>query len=106
MAGRRIRDEADARACLAAVARSGTTVVDWVRSHGVDGRSLQAWRLILERRRLARPRDLPFVELVVGDKVARPAPRYTVRVGDMAVEVDDGFDEVTLRRLLAVMSAC
>jgi len=62
--------------------------------------------MTLGQRRQSRIRDVPFVELVLGDKVARPAPRYTIRVGELAVEVDAGFDEGTLRRLLAVISAC
>lgn len=106
MAGRRIRDEADAEVCLAAVARSGLTLKAWVQAHGVDGRSLQAWRMTLEGRRRARGGEVPFVELVAGDKVGRSASRLTVRVGELAVEVDEGFDEGTLRRLLAVMSSC
>lgn len=43
-----------------------------------------------------------MVELV---PITRPAParRYVVRVGELAVEVGDDFDELTLRRLLEVL---
>ena len=106
MAGRRIRDEAEALACLAAVKQGGESHGAWARAHGVDGRSLQAWRMTLARRGRGRGRDLPFVELVADERVVRAAARYTIRVGGLAVDVDEGFDERTLQRLLSVMSAC
>ena len=43
--GRRVRDEAEARACLDAVGASGLSPREWARNNGFDGRSLQAWRL-------------------------------------------------------------
>lgn len=57
MERRKIRDEPDARMCIAAVKASKLTVGEWARSEGVDGRSLRAWMLKLtwdEAR--ARPR--------------------------------------------------
>lgn len=41
---RRIRDESDARACLAAVEASGMRLYGWARSNGVAVRSLGRWR--------------------------------------------------------------
>lgn len=105
MAGRRIRDVADARACLTAVAQAGVGLAQWCRRHGVDGRSLHAWSLNLGvgARRTQSPGQA-LVELVAD----RPGTsgRYVVRVGSVAIEVDDSFDEAALRRLLAVVSSC
>ncbi len=43
MARRKIRDEEDARSCLAAARAAGQGPTEWSREHGVDGRSLFAW---------------------------------------------------------------
>jgi len=50
MARRKINDERDARSCLEEAARCGMTAGQWARKHGVDGRSLHAWKLNLARR--------------------------------------------------------
>ena len=50
MAGRRVQDENDARECLRAVEASGLERAEWARKHGVEPRSLNAWRLNLERK--------------------------------------------------------
>ena len=42
--GRRVRDEADARACLAAMDASGMKLYGWARANGVAVRSLGRWR--------------------------------------------------------------
>lgn len=103
MAGRRVRDEADARECLRAVAQSGVSRAEWARAQGVEPRSLNAWRVNLERgERRLRP---GVVELVA----ANPPPSrssFTVRCGPFAVEVAAGFDEHALARLLGVVAAC
>jgi hypothetical protein len=100
---RGVRDEADARACLAAMARSGMTLKAWANANGVDGRSLQAWVMTLERRAERREIAPRFVELVT--KPANTA-RYLVHVRDVSIEVDDHFDDTTLGRLIAVVAAC
>lgn len=104
MAGRKVRDADEARACLAAVAASHLTLAQWARSRGLDGRSLNLWKVNLTRPGPAVPPDLRLVELVA----AEPAPhaRYAVRVGDFAVEVGDTFDDGVLRRLLRVVASC
>lgn len=106
MAGRKIRDTADARSCLAAVARSGLDRRSWGQAHGVDGRSLQAWVLNLGRRASDPPTStaLRLVELVPAGRTV--ATGYRVHVGSVVLEVDAGFDEASLRRLLAVLSSC
>lgn len=103
MHGRKVRDAADARACLAQVAESGMDRASWARAHGVSARSLNAWRLILERQ-AKRPAPLHLVELVVAPAALEPC-RYLVRQGVWEVEVDDRFDGDTLRRLLDVVAA-
>jgi len=55
MAGRKLRDEADARACLAAMEASGLSLSEWARQHGMDGRSLHCWRMSLARRSSSPP---------------------------------------------------
>ena len=103
MVRRKIRDADEARSALEAAARSGLPRATWANAHGIDARSLNAWRLNLERR--DRPDEVPLrlVELVT----APVAPtRYVVRLGDWEVEVDDRFDAGVLRRLLGVVAAC
>jgi hypothetical protein len=57
---RKIRDEAEARTCIASAKGSKLTAREWTRSEGIDGRSLRAWTLNLERgagsTKAARPR--------------------------------------------------
>ena len=116
MERRKIRDERDARMCIAAAEASKLTAKEWARSEGVDGRSLRAWTINLgrgansakathARTRLAKP--LRLVELIPSTRMATAvASRYVVRIGAHAVEVDDQFSEATLRRLMAVLASC
>ena len=104
MAGRKIRDAAEARACFAEVGE-GQTRAEWARANGIDPRSLHCWWLNLGGRRPRAPRPpLRLVELVP-NAVARSS-RYVVHVGTSTIEVDDHFDELTLRRLLRVVAEC
>jgi hypothetical protein len=102
MAGRKILDETDAQRCLDAQVASGLTLAEWARHEGVDGRSLNSWRMNLARRR-ALPRAPRLVELV---PARARAAKYTVRCGRLEVDVGDDFDEDTLFRLLQVVAAC
>ena len=108
MAGRKIRDEADARASLAAAATSGLKRSEWTRRQGIDGRSLNAWRLNLKRAGVEGVARVPvrLVELVAAKAPAVVPARYLVRCGELEVEVDGGFDDETLLRLLRVVAAC
>ena len=101
MAGRRIKDSVEARSCLASVAASGMDRADWARAQGIDGRSLHAWHLNLTRRPAPRGR---FIELVP-DARKEPA-RYLLHFDQLTVELDDGFDDATLARLVGVLAAC
>lgn len=114
MMKRKIRDEADARSCLEAAARSGLKLTAWARSMGVDGRSLRAWSINLARgaasKRSARTRNTltKRVELIelVPTQPARCGARYVVRVGQHGLEVDESFDAATLRRLVTALASC
>jgi hypothetical protein len=119
MMRRKVDDERQARAYLAAVARSGESIGAWSRARGVDGRSLRAWQMNLSRRgrgghreagaakRAAKPRarSSTLVELVPVMPRAESA-RYVITVGHASVEVSSDFDAATLGRLLGVLRAC
>ena len=114
MAGRKIRDAADARSCLrAAKAARGVSRAEWARANGIDGRSLHAWQMNLEAgtrsrpQRTARRRSTPavrMVELVPAPTAAAAGCR--VRCGEYTLEVAEGVDDATLRRLLRALREC
>ncbi len=108
MAGRKIRDVRDARRCVAAAGAKGMALGEWAREHGVDGRSLHTWSLNLSGRRGRRVPKEEVVQLVelVPERPVAPSSHFTVRVGQVVVEVDAHFDEAALRRLLAVVGSC
>ena len=99
---RKVRNHEDAHSCLEAARASGLARAEWAHRNGVDARSLNAWRITLDRPR-RRPQPPRLVELVPGEA---PAARYVIRCGAMAVEVDDRFDADALRRLLGVVTSC
>ncbi len=105
MAGRKIRDERDARECLAAVDDSGVSCVEWSQRNGVDGRSLNAWRMNMKRRAKCSKSTttIRMLELV---PAGQPSAEYRVRCGPFVVEVDVCFDDQVLGRLLAVVAGC
>lgn len=110
MAGRKVFNEQDARRCLSAVKASRRELGAWAKEHGVDGRSLNLWRVNLARRGVLRVRATApkLVELVVAPAavvVDRRAP-FVLRVGDVELEVGDNFDETSLRRLVGVLKSC
>lgn len=119
MTRRKVDDEREARAYLAAVARSGESIGGWSRAHGVDGRSLRAWQMNLSRRGRGehrgggtakraskrRARSSALVELVPVTR-SHESARYVITVGVASVEVSHDFDEATLGRLLGVLRAC
>lgn len=121
---RKITDEGEARRCLAAARKSGERAGAWARARGIDGRSLNAWRINLARRgagatpaRAAarsstaivvqpRPRAA-LVELLPASRPSTSAhAHYLVHVGEVRVEVGDDFAAETLRRILGVLRAC
>ena len=56
MAGRKIINEQDAIRCLQGVKSERSSLGKSAQAHGVDGRSLHAWRMALERRGTTRTR--------------------------------------------------
>jgi len=109
VAGRKIRDEADALSCLDAVRRAGGDASTWARTNGVDGRSLYAWTKNLVRQQKAswpHVGNAPkLVELVPAMPVAE-APRYVLDLGSARLLFSDDFSTDTLRRVLDVVRAC
>lgn len=105
MVPRKLKGAAEARTALAAAEASGLPRAAWAHAHGIDARSLNAWRLTLARRDRARAEaPLRLVELVA--PCAAPEARYRVVLGDVVIEVDERFETETLRRLLAAVSGC
>lgn len=102
--GRRVRNEADARACLAAVQRSGLALYGWCKANQMDYAVLYRWRL---RLKAAPSTELRLLEVVpTPTATAREKPRYTLVAGNFRVEVGDDFVDETLARLLRVACAC
>lgn len=104
---RKIRDEADARACLAAVRAAGGDRIAWAHAHGVDARSLNAWRVALDRRAAKRrAAAAPKLVELVPSSVPRSAARYVLDVGTARVEFDDACSAETLQRVVRALRAC
>ena len=105
MAGRRIRNEREAREALAQVAEAGVDRVDWARERGIDPRSLNAWRLNLARRQRAERGPLRLVELVAEPNAAASSVVH-VRCGPFVVDVTADVDDRLLARVLAAVASC
>jgi hypothetical protein len=102
---RKIADEAEARRALATASRSGRALGLWARERGIDGRSLQAWKLAFERRE--RPVAPKLIELVPATPVTSSrAPRYVIRFGEVSFEFGDDAQTETLQRVLRVLRSC
>lgn len=108
MAGRRILDEQDARRCLAAAKASQASLAEWSRAHGVDGRSLNLWRVNLERRGGPRPSGaLKVVELVpVPTSPSGTRGPFRLHIRGVELEVGADFDEQALGRLVGLLKSC
>ncbi len=107
MAGRKVFNEQDARRCLTAVKASSQELGAWAREHGVDGRSLNLWRVNLERRGVRLRAGPKLLELVVAPQpVVGPRAPFVLRIGGVGLEVCDHFDEASLRRLVGVLKSC
>src|SRR5690554_924413 len=108
--GRKVADEKEARRCLLKARRGGLSAGEWGRRHGIDGRSLHAWQVNLERRgtkvaprrreRKAASAKAALVELVpaVREVAAAATARYALEVGGARLEFGDDVSAVTLRR--------
>ena len=119
-AGRKIESESEARRCIQAAKRRGQSAGEWARAHGIDGRSLRAWKMNLGRRtdsRRARRRrpsapatkhGRALVELVpASHPVDVPGSgRYVLEVAGARVEFGDDVSVATLRRVLEALRPC
>jgi len=116
-AGRRIADEAEARRCIRAAERAGQRAGEWARAHGVDGRSLRAWRLNLARRQTVAvakrraPKVRPpvasaLVELIPRQPAIGSHARYLLEVGGARLAFDDDVSADTLRRVIQALRSC
>ena len=56
---RKIEDETEARRCLRAAKLAGLSAGEWARARGIDGRSLNAWRMNLAGRGAPRTTAAP-----------------------------------------------
>jgi len=115
-AGRKIDDEFEARRCLLAAKRAGKKAGEWARSHGIDGRSLHAWKinfeqgrshpLVVRRPAKTRPFASALVELVPRGAVTTPRARYVLEVSGARLEFGDDAATDTLRRVVEVLRSC
>ena len=105
---RKIENERDAHACLKAAKAAGLGPGAWARAHGVDGRSLNAWRMNLSRSAAGRRAEATVPRLIelVPAAPQRLGARYVVRVRDAAIELGDDFHEESLVRLVRALRAC
>jgi hypothetical protein len=103
---RKIRDEQDAKACLAAARASGGARAAWAREHGVDARSLNAWRVAIEKRaaRSSSSRR-PLVELVP-TSIDAAGGHCVIDLGVARVEVDERCSVETIARVLRALRSC
>jgi len=106
LAGRRIVDRSEAVRSLEAAAASGLGRAVWARRNGIDGRSLNAWRLNLERRADDDVVNVPAIRMVELVASTPAVATYRIRCGAFVVEVDGNFDDHVLARLLSVVASC
>jgi hypothetical protein len=108
MAGRKITDEADARTCLSAARSHRGRTADWARANGVDDRSLNAWRVNLERRAVSprRASRRQLIQLVPATPLAATRPPFLLRVARVELELAVDFHEPSLARLLTLLKSC
>lgn len=116
-AGRKIDDELEARRCLLAARRAKQAPGEWARGHGIDGRSLHAWKINFEKGRSSAPRARhlatphpaanALVELVPrGKTVEGTRARYVLEVDGARLEFGDDASAETLRRVVEILRSC
>lgn len=96
---RRRWSEADGRAAVEAWRDSGLSIAAFARRHGFDEQRIERWRGRINECE-------PGVSLVPVTVVQRAATALEVVVGTVVIRVAPGFDEPTLRRVLAVVGTC
>lgn len=105
MERRKIRDVEEAMACLDAVAQSGLTRAQWAHEHGIDARSLNAWRLNLSRKDPS-PSPIRVVELIPDARMSPRTRPLQVRCGPFSIDVPEDFDAEHLCDVLTVLASC
>ena len=103
---RKIENEQDARACLRSAKAARLSIGEWARDNGVDGRSLNAWRINLSRSRAPKEGAKPRLVELVPAAPSRADARYVVHVDGARIELADDFREETLVRLVRALRAC
>ena len=102
---RKVMSRAEALELVGELDASGQALPEFCSERGLDGRSLQCWRLNLTKKsqptRAPLSRGLRLVEFAL--PVAQAS--YRLLVGDVTIELDDAFREDTLSRLLDVMES-
>ncbi len=89
------------------IVRTGAARIHaWARAHGIDGRSLNAWRVNLERRGKPARRVGPRLVELVPAITAGSSSRYVLHIGNLELELGDDFNEQTLRRLVVLLKSC
>ena len=75
--------------------------------HGVDERSLHAWKMALERRGTTRTSAMvPRLVEMIPAAAVRETARYRLRIREVELEVGADFEETSLRRLLGLLKSC
>ena len=104
---RKVEDRGEAEDLLERWRRTDLPLATFSRRHGIDGRSLNCWRLNLTRKAQRTESPPRLVELRVP---LLPAQATTsgvrLRVGEVVIEVDQDFDATSLARLLNVVRSC
>lgn len=101
---RKVASRDEAIRLLSEAAASGLERAVWARQNGINARSLNLWRVHLERQH-SRPPAIRLVELVPAATTPKDSG-VRLRCGAVVVEVDAHFDERTLARVLAAVSSC
>ncbi len=102
---RKVKSRGEALELLGELDASGQALPMFCSQRGLDGRSLQCWRLNLRRKsRPSRASSSAGLRLVEFELPGARAS-YRVLVGEHAIELDDAFREDTLSRLLDVMES-
>src|SRR5512142_1231418 len=103
---RKIVDEQDARACLRSARVAAVSVGEWARDNGVDGRSLNAWRINLSRSPIPEEAGKRRLVELVPAAPPRADTRHVVHVDGARIELADDFREETLVRLVRALRSC
>lgn len=118
---KKIQDESEARRYLSAFEAHTGDLRSFARMHGIDGRSLHAWRANLSRAtsssvRVRRNNSAAadglarsaLVELVASNQADSPSnpARYALAVGGIRLEFGDDFRDSTLRRVMELLRSC